>query len=109
MIWNAYPRIGNSKNGHDNTPTRTAVLDGGQRLNYAELAAASGRLAMALRAAGVVPGDLVAFCLPRSVHCLTALLGILRAGAAYVPIDPKAPVHAGSGNSTGLPAGGGDL
>jgi amino acid adenylation domain-containing protein len=75
------------------TPTRTAVLDGRQSLTYAELAAASGRLALALRDAGVGPGDKVAFSLQRSVRCVTALLGILRAGAVYVPIDPKAPTQ----------------
>lgn len=73
------------------TPSRTAVLDGRQSLTYAELAAGSERLANALRQVGVSPGDPVAFCLQRSVRCLTALLGILRAGGVYVPLDPQAP------------------
>lgn len=73
------------------TPDKTAVHDGRLALTYGELAAGSNRLGQALCGLGVGAQDRVVFCLSRSVHCLTALLGILRAGAVYVPIDPKSP------------------
>lgn len=73
------------------TPTKTAVHDGRVALTYAELAERSNRLGHALHSLEVGAQDRVVFCLSRSVHCLTALLGILRAGAVYVPIDPKSP------------------
>lgn len=73
------------------TPEKEAVHDGKRVLTYAELAASSNRLAQALHSLKVNAQDRVVFCLSRSGHCLTALLGILRAGAVYVPIDPKSP------------------
>lgn len=73
------------------TPTQTAVHDGRLALSYAELAARSSRLGQALHCLGVGAQDRVVFSLSRSVHCLTALLGILRAGGVYVPIDAKSP------------------
>lgn len=73
------------------TPAKAAVHDGKLTLTYAELAENSNRLGHALCGLGVGAQDRVIFCLSRSVHCLTALLGILRAGAVYVPIDPKSP------------------
>ena len=60
-------------------------------LSYAQLAAAAARVAARLHAAGVRPGDRVAVCLDRSVLLPVALLGVLRCGAAYVPIDPGHP------------------
>ena len=73
------------------TPEKAAVRDGKLILTYAELAERSNRLGQALHSLGVDAQDRVVFCLSRSVHCLTALLGILQAGAVYVPIDPKSP------------------
>ncbi|MGW4871897.1 amino acid adenylation domain-containing protein [Streptomyces chartreusis] len=77
-------------------PAATAVtqcdLDGGARsLSYGELAVAKGRLASALRAAGVGPGKRVAVAVPRSVEQVVALVAIVSAGGAYVPLDLAYP------------------
>ncbi|MFD4698476.1 amino acid adenylation domain-containing protein [Streptomyces niveus] len=61
------------------------------RLSFPELAARSGRIAHLLTAAGVAPGDVVAVLLPRSTDSIAALLGVLKAGAVYAPIDPSLP------------------
>ncbi|MGH2668678.1 MAG: AMP-binding protein, partial [bacterium] len=68
-----------------------AAFPDGERLTYGELDALSGRLAAALRALGVGPEVLVGLCLDRSPELPTALLGILRAGGAYLPLDPALP------------------
>jgi amino acid adenylation domain-containing protein len=59
--------------------------------SYLELAQHSNQLAHALAARGVSRGDLVAVCLDRSARLLATLLGIWKAGAAYVPLDPAYP------------------
>ncbi|MFB1049048.1 amino acid adenylation domain-containing protein [Streptomyces chrestomyceticus] len=69
------------------TPDAVAVADTGRKDTYEELAAASSRLAAYLTARGVRRGDRVAVVLERSADLLTALLGVWRAGAAYVPVD----------------------
>ncbi|MEV4516217.1 non-ribosomal peptide synthase/polyketide synthase [Dactylosporangium sp. NPDC049525] len=71
-------------------PDRTAVVCGERELSYAELDRRSGRLAHAL-AAGVRRGDLVAVAAGRSVDLPVAVLGVLRAGAAVLPVDPAYP------------------
>ncbi|MDI3422645.1 amino acid adenylation domain-containing protein [Streptomyces luteolus] len=75
------------------TPDRTAVVGGpdGDRLTYAELNARADRLAHALRADGVESGDRVAVVMERGITLMTAVLGTLKAGAAYVPVDPGYP------------------
>ncbi|MBN6039848.1 amino acid adenylation domain-containing protein [Amycolatopsis sp. 195334CR] len=75
------------------TPDALAVLQGAERLTYAELDTAAGKLARRLAAAGVGPGDFVALRLRRSVHTVVALLGVLKAGAAYAPIEPSLPTE----------------
>ncbi|MFC5720643.1 amino acid adenylation domain-containing protein [Streptomyces gamaensis] len=75
------------------TPTETAVVFGEQRLSYAELAARSQRLARELIGRGVGPEDLVAVAAYPSADLVVALLGVLRAGAAYVPVDPAHPAE----------------
>jgi amino acid adenylation domain-containing protein len=67
------------------------VRCGDVALTYAQLRAQSGRLATHLQARGVVPDTLVAICIDRSVEMVVGLLGILRAGGAYLPIDPAFP------------------
>lgn len=61
------------------------------RLTYAELDRASAVLAQRLREQGVQPGDRVGLCVERSVGAVVALLAIVRAGAAYVPVDSGDP------------------
>jgi amino acid adenylation domain-containing protein len=72
-------------------PGAIAIEDGPERLTYAELDLAASRIAVALRAAGTVDEEPVAVCLPRSWQAICAFLGVLRAGCAYVPIDPAYP------------------
>ncbi len=72
-------------------PGMVAVACAGRSLTYAELDRASAALAQELCARGVGPGSFVGVFLARSVELLTALLGIMRAGAAYVPLDPDYP------------------
>ncbi|RSZ60395.1 amino acid adenylation domain-containing protein [Massilia atriviolacea] len=75
------------------TPDAPAVLHGERALSYAELAGRANRLAHYLVRAGVGPDQLVALCMERSVELVVALLGILKAGAAYVPLDPTYPAE----------------
>ncbi|MEH0449402.1 MULTISPECIES: amino acid adenylation domain-containing protein [unclassified Streptomyces] len=72
-------------------PDTTAVIDDGRTLTYAELDRASDRLAARLAHAGVRPGDLVGLLLERSADIPVGILGVMKAGAAYVPLDPSYP------------------
>ncbi|MEO8153226.1 MAG: amino acid adenylation domain-containing protein [Rhizobacter sp.] len=72
-------------------PEATAVDDGESRLSYCELDALSNRLAHTLCDAGVGEGDRVAVLAQRRPEMLVALLAVLKAGAAYVPLDPDHP------------------
>ena len=74
------------------TPAAIAVVADGEEWTYACLMAEVERTAAALRAAGVVPGDRVAVMAERGARLVSALLGVLEAGAAYVPLDPELPV-----------------
>ncbi|WP_261863955.1 AMP-binding protein, partial [Mycobacterium montefiorense] len=58
---------------------------------YRELDEASNRLAQLLVGRGVGAGQCVALVMPRSIEAITAIVGILKSGAAYVPIDPAVP------------------
>ncbi|GAA4840132.1 amino acid adenylation domain-containing protein [Kitasatospora terrestris] len=73
------------------TPHAVAVSGGGRTLTYAELDTAASALAARLRARGVGREDLVGVCLDRGVDLAVALLGVWRAGAAYLPLDPAHP------------------
>jgi non-ribosomal peptide synthetase component F len=69
-----------------------AVVFGGEQLTYAELDRRSNQLAHHLLSLGVTPDTLVAVCLERSLELFVALLAILKAGAAYLPLDPSYPL-----------------
>ncbi|MFF6983861.1 amino acid adenylation domain-containing protein [Streptomyces sp. NPDC008343] len=72
-------------------PANVAVRDGNRELTYRELDLASDRIAASLRANGAVKGQLVGVVIDRSTHTPAALLGVLKAGCAYVPLDPAYP------------------
>ena len=72
-------------------PAAVAVECGDRRLSYGELDAASSRLARLLLARGAGPERVVALLLDRSADLVTAVLGVLKAGAAYLPVDPEYP------------------
>lgn len=71
---------------------RIAVVSGDKSLTYAELDARSNQLAHHLLGLGVRPETPVAICLDRSLEMMVGLLGIMKAGGAYSPIDPEFPV-----------------
>ncbi|HEV2734082.1 MAG TPA: AMP-binding protein, partial [Longimicrobiaceae bacterium] len=73
------------------TPHRVAVEADDGALTYAELDRRAGTLAAALRARGVGPETRVGIFVDRSVEMLVALLGVLKAGGAYLPLDPAYP------------------
>jgi amino acid adenylation domain-containing protein len=75
------------------SPHALAVEQGEERLTYGELNARAGRLALALRERGIRQESRVGVCVGRSPWMLVALLGVLKAGAAYVPLDPEYPAE----------------
>ena len=72
-------------------PARVAVEGAGEAFTYSELDALGHRIARALSAAGVERGDRVGIHLPRSGRGIAAMLGAVRVGAVYVPLDPGSP------------------
>jgi amino acid adenylation domain-containing protein len=75
----------------DRAPERVALRFGDERCSYAELEARANRIARVLRARGVQRGALVGLALERGSDMVAALLGILKSGAGYVPLDPQFP------------------
>ena len=77
----------------ERTPDACALIDAasGTELSYRELNARANQVAHRLQGLGVKPDDLVGLCVERSPKLLIGLLGILKAGAAYVPLDPAFP------------------
>ncbi|MGB7293946.1 MAG: amino acid adenylation domain-containing protein, partial [Thermodesulfobacteriota bacterium] len=75
----------------EKTPQNIAVLFEGKQLTYKELNERANRLANFLTEKGVKPEALVGICIERSLDMIIGVLGILKAGAAYVPLDPTHP------------------
>ena len=76
----------------DRCPDRPAVRFSSQALTYGELATRANSLARTLREQGVGRGDRVGIFMNKDLEAITAVYGIMKAGAAYVPLDPFAPV-----------------
>jgi amino acid adenylation domain-containing protein len=72
-------------------PQALAVSFAGEQLSYGELNSRANRLAHHLRELGVGPDVLVAICVERSTEMIVALLAVLKAGGAYLPLDPQYP------------------
>ncbi len=77
----------------ERTPDAVAVSCAGEELTFAALAARANQLARHLTGLGVRPGVLVGVCVERGVDAMVALLGVLKAGAAFVPLDPDYPAQ----------------
>ncbi|MFB8113761.1 amino acid adenylation domain-containing protein [[Kitasatospora] papulosa] len=75
------------------TPDAVAVTDEDGTLGYAELNHRADAVAAALRARGAGPGTVTGVCLERSRGLLVALLGVLKAGSAYLPLEPELPLE----------------
>jgi amino acid adenylation domain-containing protein len=73
------------------TPDASAVVFGDDRLSYEELNRRANRIAWRLRAEGVSPGSLVGVLMEKSLDLMPAVLGVVKAGGAYIPLDPLYP------------------
>ena len=73
------------------SPRQPAVASGERLLSYEELDRLSNQVARALLAQGVAPGDRVGILALKSAASVVAAYGVLKAGACYVPLDPKSP------------------
>lgn len=72
-------------------PHKTALVDERDEYTFGELGAASDNVARFLLSRGLQRGDRVVFCAPKTARLVVAILGCLKAGGIYVPLDPKAP------------------
>ncbi len=75
----------------DSTPDAAALVVGEQRLSYRELDSRASRLAHLLQAHGVGPERCVGVCMTRTAELVVAVLAVLKAGGAYIPLDPAYP------------------
>ena len=74
-------------------PEKLAVWARGGSLTYRELEQRSNQLAHLLRERGVRKGDRIGIYFPKCVESVIAMLGVVKAGAVYVPLDPQAPME----------------
>ena len=77
----------------ESTPDAVAIVHGNQKLSYQALNERANKLAHHLLSLGVGPEARVGICVERSIEMVVGLLGIFKAGAAYVPLDPQYPQH----------------
>lgn len=75
----------------ERSPEAIALVSGDKKFTYRELNARANQLARFLKRFGVGPGSLVGLCVERSLEMIVGVLGILKARAAYVPMDPNCP------------------
>ena len=80
-----------SRSAHER-PDRKAIEDRDRSLTYAELDARANRVANLLLDLGVTRGDRVGLYLDKSLEAVASIYGVMKAGAAYVPLDPRAPI-----------------
>ncbi|BDQ02803.1 amino acid adenylation domain-containing protein [Ignavibacterium sp.] len=73
------------------SPNSIAISFNGNKISYKKLAEESDKIAHLLIESGVKPGDIVGLCINRSAEMIIALLGIIKSGAAYLPLDPFFP------------------
>src|SRR5207247_7854353 len=73
-------------------PSLPAVAYGTEWITYGELEAWASELARRLQVRGVGPDVVVGICLPRRINIVVAVLAVLKAGAAYLPLDPSYPL-----------------
>jgi amino acid adenylation domain-containing protein/non-ribosomal peptide synthase protein (TIGR01720 family) len=73
------------------TPAAVAVIDDQGERTYEQMEARAAAIAEVLRARDLGPGDVVAVCMERSAAAVAALLGVMKCGAAYVPLEPSLP------------------
>lgn len=76
----------------ERAPEVTAVVHGGRSLNYRELNVKANQLARFMVNQELGPDQLVGICLGRGLSMITCVLGVLKAGAAYIPLDPNYPL-----------------
>ncbi len=77
----------------ESAPENLAVADNSRRLTYGELNQRANQLARYLRSRGVGPETVVAICMDRSLDMVVSILGVVKAGAAYLPMDPAYPTE----------------
>ena len=77
----------------EQVPDSVAVIFEQERLTYRELNSRANQLAHHLQGVGIGPEDLVGVALDRSLELIVGLVGVLKAGAAYLPLDPAYPVE----------------
>lgn len=75
------------------TPDEIAIVGQGTRMTYAELDVRSADLAIYLRSCGIADQSRIGLCIERSPDMIVAIIGILKAGCAYVPLDPASPTE----------------